>query len=146
VQQSWETSSVTRRQLLAWGAAAGAAATLPGLVAAPAALGRESWLRRATYTRRVGDTFHAVLENGRTVPLRLSAVEDLAGSTARGTSLAGRDDAFLLELRGPGEPSLGQGAYELRHRTLGRDTLFLVPQAPEARGTAYAIVVNRVDR
>jgi hypothetical protein len=129
--------------LLAWGALVGAAATLPGLVAAPVAVGRESWLRRATYTRRVGETFHAVVGNGHTVPLRLIAVEDLAASTARGTSLAGREDAFLLVLRGPEVPKLSQGVFELRHRTLGRNQLFLVPEEHE---NTYAVVINRVAR
>jgi uncharacterized protein DUF6916 len=132
---------VTRRQLLAWGATAGAAATLHGLVAAPLSLGRESWVRRATYARRVGETFRAVLDDGTTVALRLVAVDDLAGQTARGRSLAGRDDAFLLEFLGPDTPRRPQGVYELRHRALGRARLFLVPHE-----STYVAVVNRADR
>jgi hypothetical protein len=141
-----EGDRLTRRQLLAWGAAVGAATTLGGLVAAPISVGRESWLRRATFAGRVGDRFHAVLADGRTVALRLAAVEDLAASTARGTSLAGRDDAFLLEFRGPHAPGLDQGVYELRHGALGAGQFFLVPQAPGDGGQSYAVVVNRVDR
>jgi hypothetical protein len=135
--------AVTRRQLLAWGAVAGAAAALRGLVAAPVSVARESWLRRATYTGRVGESFHAVRGSGKTVALRLVAVEDLAGSTPSGESLAGRDDAFLLELLGPRTPELTQGIVELRHRALGRTELFIVPQAPGGSRNAYAVVVNR---
>jgi len=132
---------VTRRQLLAWGATAGAAATLHGLVAAPLSLGRESWLRRATYARRVGETFRAVAEDGTTVALRLVAVDDLAGKTGCGRSLAGCEDAFVLEFLGPDAPRLPQGVFELRHRALGRGRLFLVPH-----GSTYVAVVNRADR
>jgi hypothetical protein len=138
--------AVTRRQLLAWGATVGAAATLGGLVAAPRSFAWDSWLRRATYTRRVGESFHASLAGGGTVVLRLSAVEDLAGSAPRGASLAGRDDAFLLEFRGPHAPRLAQGVVELRHRALGRHRFFLVPQALGDDGNTYVVVVNRVAR
>jgi hypothetical protein len=129
------SSPVTRRQLLAWGAAAGAAATLRGLVGAPASVARQSWMRRATYTGRIGQTFHAVAD-GSGVALRLAAVEDLP-------TLAGSDDAFLLEFSGPRAPRLTQGVVELRHKALGRTQLFLVPEAPGEHGQSYAVVVNR---
>jgi hypothetical protein len=130
---------LTRRRLLAVGLTAGAAAGLAGLASAPSVFGRESWLRRATYARRVGHTFHARTAGGGTVALRLAKVRDLDGTTSSGASLAGRDDAFLLELTGPAHTRLEQGVYELRHRTLGLAQLFLVPYPQNA----YAVVVNR---
>jgi hypothetical protein len=136
----------TRRHLLALGATVAAGASLGGLVAAPPVVGRESWLRRASYTGRVGEPFRARLPGGATVTLWLVEVGDLIGTTPSGTSLAGRDDAFLLEFRGPDTPRLTQGVHELRHRAVGRGRLFVVPQAQRRDGNAYAVVVNRADR
>jgi hypothetical protein len=141
-----DRAAINRRQLLAWGATAGAAATLRGLVAAPPSVGHETWLRRASYTGRIGQPFHATLGDAKTVTLQLLAVEDLTGTTPRGTSLAGVEDAFLLEFRGPSKPRLSQGVFELHHRALGRNRLFLVPQAPGGHGNTYAVVINRADR
>jgi hypothetical protein len=130
---------LTRRDLLAWGVATGAAAGLAGLAAAPPVLGRQSWLRRSTYAQRLGEPFSVRITGGTKVTLRLADVDDLAGTTSSGASLAGRDDAFLLELTGPAEPRLTQGVYELRHRTLGVSRLFIVPHPQNS----YAVLVNR---
>jgi hypothetical protein len=137
---------ITRRRLLAWGATAAAATTVAPLLMAPGAVGRESWLRRGSYENHVGEYFRAGLGDGRTVSLRLEAVRDLIGTTPKGRSLAGHDDAFLLELRGPDTPRLPQGVSELRHSALGRRHLFVVPDGPARDGSAYAVVVNRADR
>jgi hypothetical protein len=136
VSDDVEFVPLTRRRLLAWGVTAGAAAGLAGFAAAPPVLGRESWLRRTTYARRVGELFHV---GGTTVVLRLAKVRDLVGTTSGGASLAGRDDAFMLELAGPAESRLPQGVYELRHRALGRTSLFIVPHVQNS----YAVVINR---
>jgi hypothetical protein len=137
---------MTRRRLLAWGATAAAATAVPPLLVAPEAVGRETWLRRGSYEKHVGDRFRAVLGDGRTVSLRLEAVRDLSGTTPSGRALAGRDDAFLLELRGPDAPRLTQGVNELRHAAFGHRDLFIVPQRPTGGGSSYAVVVNRADR
>jgi hypothetical protein len=115
---------------------------LTGVVRTPSALGRESWLRRASYAGRVGERFTVRVAGGQTVTLRLAGVDDLVGTTPSGVSVPGRDDAVLLELRGPKTPRLAQGVHELRHRTLGRSRLFVVPQAR----SGYAIVINRSAR
>jgi hypothetical protein len=125
---------------------AGAGVVLAGLVAAPPAAARDSWLRRASYAGRIGEPFHARAADGTSVTLRLEAIGDLIGTTSSGTSLAGHDEAFLLEFRGPDAPALTQGVHELRHRGLGRTHLFLVPHARDGLGTTYVIVVSRADR
>jgi hypothetical protein len=137
---------MTRRRLLRWGATAAAATAVPPLLFAPEAVGRESWLRRGSYENHLGDRFRAVLGDGRTVSLRLEAVRDLSGTTPTGHALAGRDDAFLLELRGPDTPRLTQGVSELRHAAFGHRDLFIVPQRPARDGSSYAVVVNRAGR
>jgi hypothetical protein len=136
-------AAITRRQLLAWSTTASLAVILRGFIAAPHAVARETWLRRASYTGRVGQTFQAALGGAKRVGLRLAAVQQLAGTTPTGASLAGRDDAFLLEFRGPRTPRLSQGVFELHHPALGRQPFFLVPQAPGRHGNTYAVVVNR---
>jgi hypothetical protein len=137
---------MTRRRLLAWGATAAAATAVPPLLVAPEAVGRESWLRRGSYEKHLGDRFRAVLGDGRTVSLRLEAVRDLSGTTPSGRPLAGRGDAFMLELCGPDTPRLTQGISELRHAAFGHRDLFIVPQRPGRNGSSYAVVVNRADR
>jgi hypothetical protein len=137
---------LSRRQLLTRGAVAALAATLPGVVAAPDAFGRANWLRRASYAGRLGETFRAVLPDGRAVSLRLVAVENLIGTSPSGKSLEGSEDSFLLELDGPEEPRLEQGIHEVRHPAFGRSMLFLVPRAQEKNRRRYAVVVNRCTR
>jgi hypothetical protein len=137
---------MTRRRLLTWGATAAAATAVPPLLVAPEAVGRESWLRRGSYEKHLGERFRAVLADGRTVSLRLDAVRDLSGTTPSGHALAGRDDAFMLELRGPDAPRLTQGVSELRHTAFGHRDLFIVPERPTRNGSSYAVVVNRADR
>ncbi len=137
---------LTRRHLLRWGATAAIGTAAAPLLVAPEAVGRKSWLRRGSYEDLVGGCFRVELGNGRTVGLRLEAVRDLVGTTPSGRALAGRDDAFLLELRGPDTPRLRQGVGGFRHVAFGRRSLFVVPQGPAGNGCAYAIVVNRADR
>jgi hypothetical protein len=134
---------LTRRRLLTTGVTAAVAVTLPPVMTTADAIGRESWLRRASYASRVGETFEPVLGDGGKVRLRLTTVEDLSGTSPHGNSLAGSDASFLLEFDGPTSPRLEQSVYELRHAAFGRGMLFLVPQAPRSNGTRYAVVVNR---
>jgi hypothetical protein len=141
-----DRTAITRRQLLAWGATASVAVTLRGLAAAPQSVATEPLLRRASYVGRVGQSFYAAQGGATTVSLRLLAVDDLIGTTPRGASLAGLDDAFLLEFRGPSTPRLSQGVYQLHHQAIGHIRLFLVPQAPGGHGNTYAVVINRADR
>jgi hypothetical protein len=137
----------SRRHLLAWGATTAVAAGVPGFVAsAGAAVRPASWLRRASYAGQLGESFRAGVVGGPVVSLRLETVGDLSGTTPNGRPVADRNDAFVLELRGPETPRLTQGIYELRNRALGRASLFLVPQAPGKNGSTYAVVVNRSSR
>ena len=117
--------SVTRRQLLkSGGIAAVAAATAAWPQREPGVFGLSApgHLRRSAYLPLVGEDLR-LGRAGRA--LELAAVEDLPG---RG--LAGREDAFALVLRGRSAPGLEQGTYTLRHETLGRFELFLVPAGP----------------
>src|SRR5215212_4955456 len=128
---------LTRRRLLTCSATAAVVATLAPVMKTGAAFARESWLRRGSYAPRVGETFGAVLADGRAVSLRLTAVEDLMGTSPSGSSLAGCEDAFLLDFQGPFSPHLEQGVRELRHRALGSGMLFLVPHAMTSNGRRY---------
>lgn len=130
---------LTRRRLMASGGAAALSMGLVGGVAVPRAAAAGSWLSRRSHAARVGQAFTARPPGGPTTGLKLAGVEDLAGTSRKGTSLAGRDDAFALRFARTSGPDFPQGPVELRHRQLGRTTLFLVPGGDGS----YALVVNR---
>jgi hypothetical protein len=49
---------------------------------------------------------------------------------------------FTLSFRGPREPILPQGTYELSHAELGTLEIFIVPVASNEAGTTYEAVFN----
>lgn len=49
---------------------------------------------------------------------------------------------FSLFLRGPAQPSLGQGMVALAHPQLGELSLFMTPIGRDAQGMRYEIVFN----
>ncbi|GAC1375247.1 MAG: hypothetical protein NVSMB32_18230 [Actinomycetota bacterium] len=74
---------------------------------------------------------------GLSVQVRLAEVS-LGGGSAR----ADGGPSFSLVFRGPGAPILAQRTYQVRHEQLGAFQLFLVPLAPDARGSRYEAVFN----
>jgi hypothetical protein len=130
-------SRLTRRRLLGLGAAAGFAA----IFGRPAAAARgatggggedaPAHLRRSSYVPLTGAAFGVA---GTT--LTLAAVGDLA-------RLAGRDDAFRLELLGAPD-AFTPGIQPVRHRTLGAFELFLSPIGRIEDGVQrYEVVIDR---
>ena len=134
-----DATLITRRRLLGIGGAAAATLALPGAAraAGKAPVTRASWLERASFTRRVGQTFTATGPDGRSVPLVLKSVGDLSGKTSRGRTLTGRNDAFALTFKSSGSlPE--QGVLKFSHAQLGSAQLFAVPGT-----TTLSVVVNR---
>jgi hypothetical protein len=125
---------LTRRQLLELGATAGLIAML-----SPARSARAGevdgtalpYLRRASWAPLAGAM---VAVAG--VTLRLANVADLP-------RLAGRDDAFRLELTGRAG-TLRSGTHRFRHPALGSFELFISPVETVVGGTQrYEVVVDR---
>jgi len=52
--------------------------------------------------------------------------------------------SFTLEFRGPAEPVLNQGTFNLSHPDLGDAPVFLVPVAAAEDGMRYLAVFNRL--
>jgi pyruvate/2-oxoglutarate dehydrogenase complex dihydrolipoamide acyltransferase (E2) component len=138
-------TKLTRREALALGAAAGAAATLgaPGSALASAASGvigegsAPSFLRRSTYPDLVGEDFDV-----RGHLLRLVAVDDLEGARVD-PSLRGHEGAFALHFDGPAG-ALAAEIHELSHPLFGPFPLFLGPSgAVEDGRQRYAVTVDR---
>ena len=102
-------------------------------------MAESGWFTYDDFADRVGDRFDVRLPDGQALALVLGAAtaSDRAGG-------AGPDGAarrqFSLLFRGPVEPRLGQGLWELDHDGLGAITLFLVPLAPDAEGPRYEAV------
>jgi hypothetical protein len=125
---------LTRRQVLELGAAAALTVVLGSARSARAAgidPMASDYLRRASWVALAGGKV-AVSR----VHLRLAEVADLP-------HLAGRDDAFRLELIGdPG--ALAGGIHPFRHAALGSFELFVSPVESVVRGLQrYEVVVDR---
>jgi hypothetical protein len=53
-------------------------------------------------------------------------------------------ESFVLGFRGPREPMLGQGSFEIVHDEMGTFPLFLVAYGQQADATLYEAVFNRL--
>ena len=80
----------------------------------------------ATFRPHIGDTFTVAGQNTRSLTL--------ADVRVRG------DRAFSLYFTG--HEGLAQGTYALRHASLGRFDLFVVPGSPQAGATSYEAAFN----
>jgi pyruvate/2-oxoglutarate dehydrogenase complex dihydrolipoamide acyltransferase (E2) component len=134
---------ITRREVLALGAAAGATAALgvpSSALATPSGVVGEptpSYLRRSTYARLVGDAF--VLGSH---VLTLVHVGDVQGAQ-EDASMRDRDDAFDLEFTGQALP-LQTGIHELSHELIGPFPLFIGPVGRASGGVqTYGVTVDR---
>lgn len=83
------------------------------------------------FSGRVGKAVEAEAQ-GHRVPLVVLAVQELPSSGRQGGS-------FRLELRGPANPTLGQGIFPFK---IGRETfgIFIVPLARDPQGVRYEAV------
>ena len=79
---------------------------------------------RATFSPCVGQTFEAVLTDGR-LPLTLAEARPLGAARPGATR-----EPFALIFHGPPALRLPQRIYRLEHATLGAMEIFLVPIAP----------------
>jgi hypothetical protein len=138
-----EDHPLTRRRLLVVGGAAAATAMLPEVAFAGGTnVTKDNWFERGTYTGKVGDAFRMATGGG-TLTLRLRAVLDLEGKDARGRSLAGRNDAFVLSFTAPaGSPSFHDTRL-FTHATLGQHPLFVVGGSGAGGAFGYEVLVNR---
>ena len=49
---------------------------------------------------------------------------------------------FSIVFRGPNDPSLLQGIYDIEHGEMGTLSLFIVPIGPDAHGLCYESIFN----
>ena len=141
-------SHLTRREALALGAAAGVTAMtgVPGATLATAAAatiggpGGPAYLRRESYSGRVGDTFLA----GDHV-LTLMDVADIAGAH-HVAGLKGSDHAFTLRFSGVAD-LLPSAIHILEHEELGPFPLFISAiERPSGSRQTYEATVDRTVR
>lgn len=96
-----------------------------------------AWFTYDDFADRVGDRFRVRLPETHELELVLS--EATAG--AHNGDDTGPDgpkrQQFALLFRGPAEPQLSQGLWELEHDRMGELALFLVPLGPDADGPRY---------
>jgi hypothetical protein len=95
-----------------------------------------AWFTYDDFADRVGNEFRVRAPEGPDLTLVLSEVT--AGTHPGGTGPDGATRTqFSLLFRGPAEPVLGQGTWELDHERMGTLALFLVPIRPDAEGRRY---------
>ena len=96
-----------------------------------------AWFTYDDFADRVGEQFRVRLPETHELELVLSEVtagaEDGAGTGPDGANR----QQFSLLFRGPAEPQLSQGLWELEHDGMGELALFLVPLGPDADGPRY---------
>jgi hypothetical protein len=116
-----------------------ATATFVGLrpwAASPAAAA-PGHLLRSSYDGLVGENFRVGSGN-----LRLLSVDDLAGAAVF-KSLAGSDDAFVLEFSGPLDAALESGTHSVTHAALGGFELFVSEVEQPRSERRYEAVIDR---
>jgi hypothetical protein len=134
-------ATVTRRRLLELAALA-ALAQVPLLsevrTTGPSGAGAAtSVFRRSTFAPLVGRRFELRGTRGESVRAKLVEVRDLRGAPAAD------ERAFALLFHGPRSPRLEQGLYELRHPSVARARLLVVPAGTGRRGQDYEVVINQ---
>jgi hypothetical protein len=95
-----------------------------------------AWFTYDDFADRTGEQFRVRLPEHE-LTLALSAVTP-GPATGGGTGPDGAErQQFSLVFRGPADPQLSQGIWELEHDTMGELTLFLVPLGPDGEGPRY---------
>jgi hypothetical protein len=142
------SGAVTRRHLLAGGAGVIGGLALFGLLPVlEGVIGKTigaAELTQGTFARLVGTSFRVNVAADRAATLRLISVRPL---TVRGGPRPGpvpTGEGFAPLFSGSLSESFGQGTYTLRHRTLGRFAMFLVPVGPAGPDQRYEAVFNRL--
>lgn len=117
------------------------------------------YMDRNTFTRLIGTRFTVHTRTSRTVPLILTAVEELktAGPQSafhRGAAprMVGkvpppstqRTSAFALRFRGPAGKILTQDSYVFESGSLGKIALFIVPGSKSMRVPTYTAIINHL--
>lgn len=98
-----------------------------------------AWFTYDDFADRVGEQFHVRLPAGERLTLHLAEATERSEPGAPGPDGSARQQ-FTLLFRGPADPQLGQGVWELGHDELAGLALFLVPLGPDAEGPRYESV------
>jgi hypothetical protein len=142
---------LTRRRLLATGAVAAAAVTLPDTSASAklykAAASkvkplprftRTGW-RRSRFEPHLGAPVKLRPLGGAAVRGQLVGVEDVANVTG----LAGHQDAYTLRFRAPAALPLAAGVVGVRNNQFGVVELYMTPVPAQGANQDYLAVINR---
>ena len=86
------------------------------------------------FRARVGDTFSASAEGGRTLTLTLASVDALAAPPGA------RRTPFSLEFRDEAQDHVPQQTVAIEHPQMGAFELFVVPLGPGPEGMRYEAI------
>jgi hypothetical protein len=87
------------------------------------------------YAAHINSKFSAQCQNGSTIELELTQVEE--------KSFSPRQEQFSLTFHAPLGATLEQQIFDLQHEQLGSGLMFLVPIGQDANGISYEAVFNR---
>ena len=92
-------------------------------------------LNAKIFNQHLQTQFHAQLENGKTVPLKLEEVEE--------RNISPRIELFFVRFRGPAAPLLTQKIYRMEHEKLGALSIFITAIDSDETGIQYEAVFHR---
>lgn len=96
-------------------------------------------LDHADFAARLGETFRIDFGGDGVLELELTEAAKAAGERRP-------DNAFSIIFRGPRDPFLAQGIYDLEHEALGKLPIFLVPVQETEKGFLYEAVFTRLEK
>lgn len=143
--ERWADAGGTERTIRLWvvgeGEHLGAAAVVPERIGAMSAVGAGPLdltdLAIGHFQPWIGSPFAVDLEPPWALALELVEASPLGAATQRpGATRA----PFRLIFRGPTAPVHAQATLPLRHETLGRQEIFLVPVGPDGKGMLYEAI------
>jgi hypothetical protein len=94
-------------------------------------------LTEKEFSQHVGTKFHVKVDE-REIGLELTEVKGYVSQEIE----QGGMERFSVFFAGPGDPSLPQKTYQLKHERMGEFELFLVPIAGDEKGYRYEAVFN----
>ncbi|HLG15594.1 MAG TPA: hypothetical protein VJH03_14000 [Blastocatellia bacterium] len=101
-------------------------------------------ITRNMFSEQIDSSFSFSRASEHVADLVLVEVKDLNPPFVKGSGDTVRE-SFSLTFRGPTEPLLKQGTYNVSHKELGAFQLFIVPGDPHGKlGPHYEAIINRV--
>ena len=99
------------------------------------------YLKYATFSRLMNETFEIRLSPTEKIPVRLIEAVERDSDNEKGVK---HQESFSILFQGPGDKRLDQGTYRFHHPRTFEFALFIVPVGIDDAGYHYEAVINRL--